>query len=175
MKDKVHFFAAYEGNAQDRENEVRPDTWGAWSPAFRQGFTQYQGLYPSEFRSTLLFGKLSATLNDSSNVDVSGDYRHETDIRGFGGATSFQAAENVKNDVWTVRGKHTIILGNVLNEATVSYQNYKWNPVPAGLEHLRAELRRADADREQGLAAELHAEALCLPRRRDLAEPAVGR
>ncbi|MBK6406823.1 MAG: TonB-dependent receptor [Holophagales bacterium] len=130
VKDKVHFFAAYEGNSQDRENEVRPDTWGAWSPAFRQGFTQYQGLYPSEFRSTLLFGKLSATLNDSSNVDVSGDYRHETDIRGFGGATSYQAAENVKNDVWTVRGKHTIILGNVLNEATVSYQNYKWNPVP---------------------------------------------
>jgi len=130
VKDKVHFFAAYEGNAQDRESEVRPDTWGAWSPAFRQGFEKYEGLYPSEFRSTLLFGKLTATLNDSSSVDVSGDYRHETDIRGFGGATSYQAAENVKNDVWTVRGKHTIVLGNVLNEATVSYQNYRWNPVP---------------------------------------------
>ncbi|MBK9373257.1 MAG: TonB-dependent receptor, partial [Holophagales bacterium] len=95
-----------------------------------RAFTQYQGLYPSEFRSTLLLRQLSATLNDSSTSTSPGDYRHETDIRGFGGATSYQAAENVKNDVWTVRGKHTIILGNVLNEATVSYQNYKWNPVP---------------------------------------------
>ena len=48
-------------------------------------------------------------------------------------------------------------------------------PGPAGLEHRRAELRRADADREQGLAAELHAGALRLPRRRHPAEPAVGR
>lgn len=130
VKDKLHFFASYEGNMQDRESEVRQDTWGAWSSAFRAPFKAYEGLYPSEFRSTLLFGKLTATLNDSSNVDVSADYRHETDIRDFGGPTSYQSAANVKNDVWTVRGKHTIIMGSVLNEATVSFQSYKWNPVP---------------------------------------------
>jgi hypothetical protein len=130
VKDKLHFFASYEGNAQDRQNEVRPDTWGAWTPAFRQQFTKYEGLYPSEFRSTLFFGKLSGTLTDSSTFDVSGDYRHETDIRDFGGATSYQSATQIKNDVWTIRGKHTIVLGNVLNEATASYQHYKWNPVP---------------------------------------------
>ncbi len=130
VKDKLHFFASYEGTMQDRESEVRQDTWGAWSSEFRAPFRQYEGLYPSEFRSTLFFGKLTGTLNDSTTFDVSADYRHETDIRGFGGATSFQAAENVKNDVWTLRGKHTALLGSALNEATVSFQRYKWNPVP---------------------------------------------
>jgi hypothetical protein len=36
----------------------------------------------------------------------------------------------VKNDVWTVRGKHTAVLGSFLNEATASFQRFKWNPVP---------------------------------------------
>lgn len=130
VKDKLHFFASYEGNMQDRESEVRQDTWGAWSAAFRAPFKAYEGLYPSEFRSTLFFGKVTGTLNDSTTFDVSGDYRHETDIRGFGGATSYQAAENVKNDVATVRGKHTALFGSTMNEATVSFQRYKWNPVP---------------------------------------------
>lgn len=130
VRDKVHFFASYEGNMQDRENEVRQDTWGAWTPAFRANFKQYEGLYPSEFRSTLFFGKVSGMLGDSSTWEVSGDYRHETDIRGFGGATSYQSAENVKNDVYSVRGRHSILLGDVLNEAAVSFQKYKWNPVP---------------------------------------------
>ncbi len=130
VKDKLFFFASYEGNRQDREYEVRQDTWGAWTPAFRAAFKQYEGLYPSDFRSTLFFGKVSGMLGDSSNFDVSGDYRHETDVRGFGGATSFQAAENVKNDVWTVRGRHTALFGSTLNEATASFQRYKWNPVP---------------------------------------------
>ncbi len=136
VKDKLHFFASYEGNLQDRESEVRQDTWGAWTPAFRAQFKQYEGLYPSEFRSTLLFGKLTGALNDSTNFDVSADYRHETDIRGFGGATSYQAAENVKNDVSTIRGKHTALFGSTMNEATVSFQRYKWNPVPSDADYI---------------------------------------
>jgi hypothetical protein len=130
VKDKLHFFASYEGNVQDRESEVFLGTNLNWPTAFREQFRKYEGLYTQPFRSTLLFGKLTASLADNANVDVSGDYRHETDIRGFGGQTSYQAAENVQNDVWTVRGKHTAVLGAYLNEATVSFQRFKWNPVP---------------------------------------------
>ena len=72
VKDRLFFFASYEGNWQDRESEVRQDTWGAWTPAFRANFKQYEGLYPSEFRSTLFFGKLSGMLGDSSTFEVSG-------------------------------------------------------------------------------------------------------
>ena len=136
VKDKLHFFASYEGNLQDREYSVFLGSNTSWPESFRQQFTKYTGLYPSEFRATLLFGKMSATVADNSTVDFSGDYRHETDVRGFGGQTSYQAAENVKNDVWTIRAKSTALLGSLLNEATISYQRYKWNPVPQDAEFV---------------------------------------
>jgi hypothetical protein len=130
VKDRIHFFASYEGNVQDREYEVFRGTNMNWPAAVRDQFAKYEGLYTSPFRSTLLFGKVTASLAENSTLDVSSDLRHETDIRGFGGQTSYQAAENVKNDVWTVRGKHTAVLGSFLNEATASFQRFKWNPVP---------------------------------------------
>ena len=129
-KDRIHFFVSYEGNLQDREYSVFLGPNTNWPASFRSQFNQYTGLYPSEFRATLLFGKLSFTVADNSTIDVSGDYRHETDVRGFGDQTSYQSAENVKNDIWTVRGKSTALFGTQLNEATLSFQRYKWNPVP---------------------------------------------
>src|SRR3989441_8723074 len=57
--------------------------------------------------------------------------RHETDIRDFGGVTSFQTANNVRNDVDTWIGKHRYTSGSWLNEATVSFQHYRRQPSPA--------------------------------------------
>ncbi len=130
VKDKLHFFASYEGNYQDREYSVIRGGDSTWSSAFRDQFKKYEGNYKSPFRGTLFFGKLSFFLGEGSTLDVSGDYRNETDVRDFGNQDSFENANNIKNDVGTVRGKHTAILGNFLNEATVSYQQYKWNPTP---------------------------------------------
>ena len=135
-KDALHFFLSYEGNMQDRESEVFLGTNMDWPASFRNSFLPYTGLYPSEFRSTLLFGKLSATVAENSTIDVSGDYRHESDVRGFGGQTSYQSAENVKNDVWTIRGKSTALFGTQLNEATISFQRYRWNPVPEDAKYV---------------------------------------
>jgi hypothetical protein len=129
-RDKVHFFFSYEGNYQDRQNEV---FFGGdpWPDALKDQLRPYLGLYPSNFRETLLFGKLSAVLGEGAALDVSGNLRHETDIRGFGSQTSFQSAEDAKNDAGTAVARHTLLKGNFLNEATVSYQRSKWNPSPA--------------------------------------------
>lgn len=130
VKDKVFFFGAYEGNYQDRESEVFLGSNTNWPAAFRNKFTSYTGLFTSPFRATLGFGKLSFLMGEGSTLDVSGDLRHETDIRNFGGQMSYQAANNVQNDVGTIRAKHTALFGKFLNEATLSFQRYKWNPVP---------------------------------------------
>src|SRR3989442_8188416 len=50
------------------------------------------------FRSTLAFGKLSYVPTTSQALELSMNLRHETDIRDFGGVTSFQTANNVRND-----------------------------------------------------------------------------
>ena len=130
VKDKVFFFGAYEGNYQDRENQVFLGSNTNWPASFRNQFQQYVGNFTSPFRATLGFGKLSFLMGAGSTLDVSGDLRHETDIRDFGGQTSYQAANNIQNDVGTIRAKHTALFGGTLNEATISFQRYKWNPVP---------------------------------------------
>ena len=129
-RDKVFFFASYEGNYQDRENEVFLGSNTNWPAALRSSLAPNAGLYTSPFRASLGFGKVSFLLGSGSTLDVSGDYRHETEIRDFGGQTSVQAATNLKQDIYTVRAKHTVLLDKYLNEATLSYQEYKWNPSP---------------------------------------------
>jgi outer membrane receptor protein involved in Fe transport len=130
VKDKVFFFASYEGNYQDRESEVFLGSNQNWPAAFRAQFNSYTGLFTSPFRATLGFGKVSFLMGAGSTLDVSGDYRHETDIRDFGAQTSYQAASNIQNDVGTVRAKYTALTSKLLNEAMVSFQRFKWNPVP---------------------------------------------
>ncbi len=131
VKDKIFFFGSYEGNYQDRENQVYLGSNTNWPNSFRNQFQQYVGNFTSPFRATLGFGKLSFLLGAGSTLDVAGDLRHETDIKDFGnGPTSYQAANNVQNDVGTIRAKHTALFGGFLNEATLSFQRYKWNPVP---------------------------------------------
>jgi hypothetical protein len=130
VKDKVFFFASYEGNYQNRDSEVFLGGDTNWPAAFRSTFNSYTGLFTSPFRATLGFGKVSFLMGTGSTLDVSADLRHETDIRDFGGQGSYQQADNIQNDVWTVHAKHTALFANILNEATVGFQRYRWNPVP---------------------------------------------
>ncbi|HEX5854157.1 MAG TPA: carboxypeptidase regulatory-like domain-containing protein, partial [Thermoanaerobaculia bacterium] len=129
-RDKVFFFGSYEGNYQNRDSEVFLGSNVNWPAALRSQLQPNVGLFESPFRATLAFGKVSFLPGAGSTLDVSGDFRHETDVRDFGGQTSFQAADNIQNDVWTVRAKHTALFSKFLNEATVSVQRFKWNPVP---------------------------------------------
>ena len=88
--------------------------------------------------------------------EITYNWRHETDIRGFGGqgaSNSFQTAENVRNRVDSVQGKWQIGGGHFLNEAYVSYQRYRWNPMPANPdvigENFEGLLRIGGRDTEQ--------------------------
>ncbi|MGQ0645974.1 MAG: carboxypeptidase regulatory-like domain-containing protein [Gemmatimonadaceae bacterium] len=127
VKDKLFFFGAYEGNYQDRSNIV---SFGAGASRFPTVFSGKDGFFVSPFRSNLGIAKLNLVQNQSNSWELSYNLRTETDIRSFGGQTSFQAAENVKVDVNTLVLKHTFASGNRLNEAMVSYQGSRWNPVP---------------------------------------------
>jgi len=61
---------------------------------------------------------------------VSYSLRQETDIRSFGGQTSFDSAENVRNRVHSLLGRWMVPGGSWLNEATVTWQRSNWNPEP---------------------------------------------
>lgn len=126
IRDKLHFFGSYEGNYQDRSNTVSVGNTEL-APA---GFQDFAGNFGSPFRSNLFFGKFSYQPSPTQNLELSGNFRHESEIRDFGGQTSFQSATDLKNDVNTIILKHDYSRGSWLNQANVSYQFYQFNPVP---------------------------------------------
>ena len=125
IRDRLHFFFAYEGNDQDRASSV---TLGNRSAANLARFGQYEGNFVSPFRQDTLFGKLSYSPDDRQVFDLSFSSREESDISGFGGTNAYTTAENkiVTTDEYNLR--HTFRGDTFLNEASISYLDSVYNP-----------------------------------------------
>jgi hypothetical protein len=129
VKDKLQVFGSYEENRQDRDSQVV--LGGTAIPAsLRSTLTPYQGTFVSPFRERLVFAKLSSQPRPGQVADFTYNLRNETDIRGFGTETSFEAAENVRNRVDSALGRYQVASSRWVNEASVSFQRYRWNPSP---------------------------------------------
>jgi len=129
VQNKLFFFGSYEGNYQERSNRVNivPPTG---VPAIDSiNFAQYNGDFGSPFRSSLFFGKLSYAMGSNSSMEFSLNTRAENDIRDFGGNNAFTTATRFNNAVTTGLLKHSYFKGTWLNEALLTYQRYRYNPV----------------------------------------------
>ncbi|HEY7638026.1 MAG TPA: TonB-dependent receptor [Gemmatimonadales bacterium] len=133
VRDKLFIFGAYEGNYQNRQGVTRfngdPSTWPA-NVAALEGEA-----HTSPFRSTLAFAKLSYNHSENQLFELSGNVRHETDKRRFGGQfgdvfRSFSAGETFRNNVVDAGLKHTFFGRAWTNEGLVSFQWYQFNPEP---------------------------------------------
>ncbi|MEO8563854.1 MAG: carboxypeptidase regulatory-like domain-containing protein, partial [bacterium] len=129
QKDKLFFFGTYELNSRDEPQTISVGSNAALAPAGLNP-QQYAGSFTSQFREHLAFGKLSWVPTSRSTVDVSGTIRHETDLTGFGGQTSYEAAENVGVDVASGGANWKFAGDKWLNEAQVNAQHFTWNPHP---------------------------------------------
>jgi len=125
IKDKLNFFASYEG---DQEHATTGVSLG--NTAFSSQFGQYVGVFPSPFRSNLFFGKLSWQPEQNQIVDLSTNYRKEHEIRDFGSQTSFQSGTDLRNWVYGTTLRDQWNNNNALNQASLSLQRYGWNPKP---------------------------------------------
>lgn len=130
IQDKLHFFVSYEANNQDREETVVLGGGFQNFPDLRAQMARYEGTFVSPFRSDLAFAKMSYQPDPKQILDLSFNYRAETDIRNFGGSTSREAAEDVVNDVWGTVLRHQFTGADWFNQASVSYQDFAWNPQP---------------------------------------------
>lgn len=125
IKDKLHFFAAYEADDEDASKPVTITV-----PQFGSQFAQYTGSFSAPFHSNLFFGKASWQLSAAQLVDFSTNYRHETETRDFGNQDSYESATDYKNYVYGGTVRHQWITGSALNAATLSLQKFGWNPSP---------------------------------------------
>ena len=128
-RDKLFFFGTYELNARDEPQVVSLGTSAALAPAVLNA-QQYAGSFNNQFREHLFFGKLSWVVSDKSTVEVTSTVRHETDLTGFGGQTSYEAAENVGVDVASGGANWKYAGDRWLNEAQVNAQHFTWTPTP---------------------------------------------
>lgn len=127
IKDRLHFFVSFEQNRQDRDATVK--LGGAPIPAGRESyFRGFEGTFTSPFRSNLFFGKLDFQINPSQQLEATFNYRNESDIRSFGGETSYESAEDVKISVRSASVKHRFAAADWLNEAMLTFQSFRWNP-----------------------------------------------
>ena len=131
IKDKLHLFASYEGNIQNRSNRVDFGTPPTGFPALDTvNLRQYNGTFGSPFRENLLFAKLSNAINERSSAELSFSNRTETDERDFGGPFARDAAVNYRQNVSVAQLKHNYFLGPWLNEAKVDFSRFQRNPSP---------------------------------------------
>lgn len=129
VKNKLFFFGSYEGNYQERSNRVSIVPPTGFPALDTINFAKYNGDFGSPFRSSLFFGKLSYAMSPSSSMELSLNTRAENDIRDYGGLTAFDVATHFNNAVTTGLLKHSYFKGTWLNEALLSYQRYRYNPV----------------------------------------------
>ena len=122
VKDKLNFFFSYEGVDEQATTIVVPLN----TPLDPQP----GGSFGSPFKSNLGFGKMSWQPDKNQNIDVSGNYRREHETRDFGGTTSFQSGTDLKNWVYGMTARDQWNSANALNQATLSWQDYGWNPTP---------------------------------------------
>ncbi|MDQ5873405.1 MAG: carboxypeptidase-like regulatory domain-containing protein, partial [Acidobacteriota bacterium] len=129
-QDKAHFFLSYEGNRQDRANNVfLGGNRGFFGGNFPARITNAEGSFASPFRGHLFFGKVTLQPNDSQTLDFSLNVRTETDERDFGDQRSFEAGRDGQNDVYTGTLSHNWVPSSTwLNHAALSYQRYQFHP-----------------------------------------------
>ncbi|MFA5968772.1 MAG: TonB-dependent receptor [Sphingomonas sp.] len=123
IKDKLHFFLAYEGNFREAANTVVPGT-----PAPGSNFTldlnQYAGTLNAPFREHNGFGKLDLEVSDNHKVELTGSIRTERETRDFGGTAAITRATNVQNDVYSASLKDILSGEGWTNEASFNFLQY---------------------------------------------------
>jgi len=130
-RDKLFFFGTYELNARNEPEYVRLGGDSLFAPASLVDQLRPQtGQSTSEFREHLGFGKLTWAKSDRSTVELSGTLRKDTDFRGFGGTTVFQAAENLDVNVYTGVANWRYAADRWVNEAQVNVQHFTWGSIP---------------------------------------------
>ncbi|URJ82863.1 TonB-dependent receptor plug domain-containing protein [Xanthomonas oryzae] len=131
LKDKAHFFIAYEAKEYTTPNVVIPGS--IYSDRVDQLPVQLQPLVVTSstpFKEDLYFGKIDWTIGQNNLFELTGKYRKEDELNDVGQTSTYEHGsingqeEKRANLRWQYSG------ANVLNEANLSYESAFWNQAP---------------------------------------------
>ncbi|UNE61235.1 TonB-dependent receptor [Xanthomonas oryzae] len=131
LKDKAHFFIAYEAKEYTTPNVVIPGS--IYSDRVDQLPVQLQPLVVTSstpFKEDLYFGKIDWTIGQNNLFELTGKYRKEDELNDVGQTSTYEHGsingqeEKRANLRWQYSG------ANFLNEANLSYESAFWNQAP---------------------------------------------
>ena len=123
IRDRLHYFLTYE-----RKDETRASNVFVSRTAYAALFANDVGSFSTPFEEDLFFGKISWSIDDRQRLDVSGTWRSESDVRFGGGTNAYSRADQINADTRSLNIRHQYQGDNFLNEATVDYFEYTYNP-----------------------------------------------
>ncbi|WP_045757539.1 TonB-dependent receptor [Xanthomonas albilineans] len=134
IQDRMHFFVAYEGKENVVPKSVQADA----------NAQPYIGLLPSTissqygaanmpFSEDLYFGKLDFEPTDRDRIELSGQYRNESQVGNVGGTSALDHGTNKinKDKRANLRWQHSA--DNWFNELIVGTENSQNNPNPKSI------------------------------------------
>jgi outer membrane receptor protein involved in Fe transport len=128
--DTLHYFLAYDGKSLDKPRQLTAMNLEKYpgSPGIVPDIASQQGAFKGQFKEHLLFGKLSAEIDDRQRLDVTTTLRQETGYAVDGDRYAPTTAINNKNDAYRVDLTHEFTGDDWLNEARAGWESSKWNP-----------------------------------------------
>lgn len=150
IADKMTFFGSYEYNRQNRDKSV---FFGGSPSRPSQDLSSFVGTFDSPFRSHLGFAKVSYQPSTGQTLDLSYSLRSEEEVKDFGDQRAEQSAVDFTTDVNTATLRHLTTHSSWVNEASLTFQRFKWNTLPLNPDLLGQDfqgvLRIGGADTEQ--------------------------
>jgi outer membrane receptor protein involved in Fe transport len=128
--DTLHYFLAYDGKSLDKPRQLTAMNLDKYpgSPGLVPTIAGQQGSFKGQFKQHLLFGKISAEIDDRQRLDLSTTLRKETGYSVEGDRFSPTTAINNNNNTYRVDLTHEYTGDNWLNEARIGWESTKWNP-----------------------------------------------
>jgi outer membrane receptor protein involved in Fe transport len=150
IQNRMTFFGSYEYNGQDRDKSV---FFGGSPTRPAQDLTSFTGTFKSPFRSHLGFAKISYQPSPAHTLDLSYSLRDEKELKDFGDQRAFESSIDFTTDVDTATLRHLMSRSHWINEASLTFQRFKWNTLPTNPDLIGQDfqgvLRIGGADTEQ--------------------------
>ena len=140
IRDRLHFFGTYEHKQENRANVV--DLGDRATLADVAQFAPFIGTFAAPFEEDLFFGKLSWQAAQDHLVDWSITYRDESELRDFGGAESFERANDLAQTTVSSNLRWQWRADAFLNEFAIDYRDYHYNPGAANFSDIGRSYRR---------------------------------
>ncbi|RXR07216.1 TonB-dependent receptor domain-containing protein [Pseudoxanthomonas composti] len=132
IKDKMHFFVAYEGKENIYARSIQADAAsGNASDLLPDNLRSYYGSTTLPFQEDLYFGKLSWDIGENDRIELSGQYRDEDMLGNVGGLSTPEHGDLRVNKDSRGNLKWQHYGGLFYNEMILSTQDSENSKVPA--------------------------------------------